>query len=51
MIAQERKWLEIELGTCNYYLEKAEDMHNLDAFNMWYARRENVKRKIKELAQ
>lgn len=31
---------------CEHFLELAEDRHDLDSFNYWYAERERVKRDI-----
>ena len=37
--------LDISIGNCNYWLEKAEDSKDLDTFNYWYAERERLFRK------
>lgn len=36
--------LDIVIGNCNYWLEKAEDTKNLDLFNHWFAERERLYR-------
>lgn len=47
----ELRSLEAELRTCNYWLEYYEDAHNSYAFDEWWVKRENVKRKIKEMLE
>lgn len=32
--------IDIAIGTCNFWLQKAEDSKNVDSFNYWFAERE-----------
>ena len=36
--------IDIAIGNCNFWLEKAEDSKNLDSFNHWFAERERLYR-------
>lgn len=36
--------LDIAIGNCNYWLEKAEDNKDLDSFNYWMAERCRLQR-------
>lgn len=38
------RWIEISIGNANYQLTRAEDRHDLDTFNYWYAERERLYR-------
>lgn len=41
--------IDIAIGNCNYWLEKAEDAKNLDSFNYWMAERSRLQRQRAEL--
>lgn len=41
--------IDIAIGNCNYWLEKAEDAKNLDSFNYWMAERSRLQRERAEL--
>lgn len=41
--------LDIAIGNCNFWLEKAEDTKNLDSFNHWFCERERLYRERAEL--
>lgn len=45
------RWLDIAIGNCNYWLEKAEDTKNLDMFNHWFAERERLYRERASLLE
>lgn len=42
-------FIDIAIGNCNFWLEKAEDSKNLDLFNHWFAERERLYRERAEL--
>lgn len=42
-------FIDIAIGNCNYWLEKAEDTKNLDSFNFWMAERSRLQRERAEL--
>lgn len=37
------------ISACNYHLNKAEDMHDVDAFNHWYSERSKLQMERSEL--
>lgn len=43
--------IDIAIGTCNYWLEKAEDAKNIDSFNYWFAERERLFRERASLLE
>ena len=43
--------IDIAIGRCNYWLEKAEDAKDLDSFNYWFAERERLFRERASLLE
>lgn len=41
--------IDIAIGTCNFWLQKAEDSKNVDSFNYWFGERERYFRERAEL--
>ena len=48
MIARER-FLNIELGSCNFWITKAQQLNNSDLYNLYFSRREIVNEELSKI--